>query len=188
MKILILLLALMVPVMAEDWTVNGVTYHNVTVGTVEADKVHIMYDGGLGAVALADLTPDLQKRFGYDPNKAKAAANAEAARLAALDQQHALEVQQQAKASAAAIPTPTAAQSSAASSNSLSAAQRASIQAQIESLQQDITFMQGEEAKVYQESNKQVVKADGNVTTQGAYTQKIVDEQAEIQQLQAQLR
>lgn len=58
----------------EDWTVAGKDYHNVTVGQVEADRVHITYDGGLGTIALADLSPDLQKRFGYDPAHAKEAS------------------------------------------------------------------------------------------------------------------
>jgi hypothetical protein len=57
---------------AEDWTVNGKTYHNVTVGQVEADRVHITFDGGIGSLMLVDLTPELQKRFNYDPAKAKA--------------------------------------------------------------------------------------------------------------------
>ncbi|MCE0483605.1 MAG: hypothetical protein LV479_05140 [Methylacidiphilales bacterium] len=52
---------------------NGKTFHNVTVGKVEVDRVHITYDGGIGTVALADLPPDLQKRFNYDPAQAKAA-------------------------------------------------------------------------------------------------------------------
>ena len=58
---------------AEDWTVSGKAYHNVKVGQVEAYRVHITYDGGIGAVMLADLSPELQKRFGYNPDKAKAA-------------------------------------------------------------------------------------------------------------------
>jgi len=55
----------------EDWTVSGKDYHNVIVGQVEANKVHITYDGGLGTIAFADLQPELQKRFNYDPEKAK---------------------------------------------------------------------------------------------------------------------
>jgi hypothetical protein len=62
------------PAWAEDWTVNGKNYHNVTVGQVELDRVHITYDGGVGTVMLSDLTPELQKRFNYDPLKAKATA------------------------------------------------------------------------------------------------------------------
>jgi prefoldin subunit 5 len=54
--------------------VQGKTYHDVVVGAVEADRVHITYDGGIGALNLADLPPDIQKRLGYDPQKAAAAA------------------------------------------------------------------------------------------------------------------
>src|SRR5271156_5255557 len=74
MKTLMLLLALMIPALAEDWTVNGKDYHNVKVGQVEADRVHITYDGGIGAVMLSDLPPDLKKRFNYDPQAAEKAS------------------------------------------------------------------------------------------------------------------
>jgi len=60
---------------AEDWTVNGKDYHNVIVGQIDADRVHISYDGGIGTVALSDLPPDLQKRFNYNPAGAKAGAD-----------------------------------------------------------------------------------------------------------------
>ena len=73
------------PVVAEDWTVNGKAYRNVMVGQVEADRVHITYDGGVGTVALADLSPGLQKRFNYNTAQAKAAADARAQHDAASD-------------------------------------------------------------------------------------------------------
>ena len=72
MRTLVLLLLLAAPLWAEDWTVNGRDYHNVKVGQVDPDRVHITYDGGLGTVMLSDLTPELQKRFNYDPAQAKA--------------------------------------------------------------------------------------------------------------------
>jgi tetratricopeptide (TPR) repeat protein len=56
-------------VTASDWTVSGKTFHNVKVGSVDANVVHITYDGGVGTVPLADLPPDLQKKFNYDPNR-----------------------------------------------------------------------------------------------------------------------
>ena len=62
-----------------DWTVNGKDYHNVTVGKVEPDLVHITYDGGTGTVMLSDLTPELQKRFNYDPKAAAQASQQKAA-------------------------------------------------------------------------------------------------------------
>ena len=58
----------------ENWTVDGKDYHNVTVTQVDSDKVHIMYDGGVGTVPLADLPPELQKRFNYDRAGAQAAS------------------------------------------------------------------------------------------------------------------
>jgi hypothetical protein len=62
---------------AEDWTVKDKTYHDVTVMKVDADTVAIMYDGGIAHLNLADLPPDLQKKFGYDPAKAAAPAQAD---------------------------------------------------------------------------------------------------------------
>jgi len=54
--------------------VNGKTYHNVKFGTVEADRVHFTADDGLGSFMLADLSPELKKRFNYDPAKAEITA------------------------------------------------------------------------------------------------------------------
>jgi len=65
-SVILALLLTSLPVLAEDWTVNGKDYHNVKVGQIEPDRVHITYDGGIGSVLLADLTPEIQKRFGYD--------------------------------------------------------------------------------------------------------------------------
>lgn len=68
---------------AEDWDVLGRTFHNVTVTQVEADRVHITYDGGLGTIPIANMPPELRKRFTSDVAGAKAAADArEKARLA----------------------------------------------------------------------------------------------------------
>jgi len=74
MRIIFLLLCLSIVVYGEDWTVDGKDYHNVKVGQVETDQVHITYDGGIGSLPLADLSPALQKRFGYNPSQAKDAA------------------------------------------------------------------------------------------------------------------
>ena len=70
---------------AEDWDVKGKTYHNVQVKNSDDAYVSITYDGGIGRVALADLPPDVRRRFTYDPAKSKAALDAEAARVAASD-------------------------------------------------------------------------------------------------------
>ena len=64
---------------AEDWTVDGKDYHNVVVGEVNGDQVHITYDDGVGTIAISDLPPDVQKRLNYNPQAAKAAAAADTA-------------------------------------------------------------------------------------------------------------
>lgn len=76
----ILLLVLMsVPVLAEDWTTtDGKVYQNVKVVKVEDDAVTIMYAEGGALIPKSKLPPPLQKKFDYDPVKAKAAADARA--------------------------------------------------------------------------------------------------------------
>jgi hypothetical protein len=81
---------------AEDWTVDGKDYHNVKAGEVESDRVHITYDGGLGTVPLADLPPDLQRRFGYDAKQAKALARAAEERQAQIDNDPVIQAQREA--------------------------------------------------------------------------------------------
>jgi hypothetical protein len=62
---------------AEDWkTTDGKVYQNVTVVDSSSDAVTILHRDGGALVPLANLPPDIQKRFHYDPDKAKAAADA----------------------------------------------------------------------------------------------------------------
>jgi hypothetical protein len=64
------------PVLAEDWTTSdGKLYQDVKVVKVEDDAVTILYKDGGARVALAKLPAPLQKKFSYDPVKAKAAAD-----------------------------------------------------------------------------------------------------------------
>jgi len=73
MKIIIAFLSLfIISAHAEDWTINYKTFHNVIVTKFDADHVEIMFDNGAASFKLAILTIDLQKRFNYDPVKAKA--------------------------------------------------------------------------------------------------------------------
>lgn len=53
---------------AEDWVVNGKTYHNVTVDRVDGQDVHITFDDGITTLAMADLPPDVQKRLTPAPD------------------------------------------------------------------------------------------------------------------------
>jgi len=64
---------------ADDWkTTDGKVYQNVTVIKTEPDAVTIIYQDGGALLPLVKLPPNLQKRFNYDPVKAKAAAEARA--------------------------------------------------------------------------------------------------------------
>jgi thiol-disulfide isomerase/thioredoxin len=49
------------------------TYTNVTVTSVSATDVYFTFAGGMANVKIKNLSPDLQKHFGFDPNKAKEA-------------------------------------------------------------------------------------------------------------------
>jgi thioredoxin-related protein len=49
---------------------NGNTYTNVTVTVVTATDIYFSYDGGMGNAKIKNLSPDLQKHFDYDANKA----------------------------------------------------------------------------------------------------------------------
>jgi hypothetical protein len=64
---------------ADDWkTTDGKVYKNVSVVKAEPDAVTILHQDGGARVPLAILSPDLQKRFHYDPVTAKTAAAAHA--------------------------------------------------------------------------------------------------------------
>ncbi|HEX4350972.1 MAG TPA: thioredoxin fold domain-containing protein [Verrucomicrobiae bacterium] len=53
--------------------VGGQTYTNVTVTSVSATDIFFFYAGGMGNAKLKNLSPELQKHFKFDPDKAKAA-------------------------------------------------------------------------------------------------------------------
>ena len=53
-------------------TVDGITYSNVTFGTVSPSSVSIYHSTGIAKVPLTKLPSELQQQFGYDPQKATA--------------------------------------------------------------------------------------------------------------------
>ena len=53
-------------------TVEGIIYSNVTWHTVTPAAVTIYHQTGVASIPLEELPADLQKRFGYDPQKAAA--------------------------------------------------------------------------------------------------------------------
>ncbi len=169
-KTLILFLVLASIVRADDWSVGGRDYHNVVVGKIEADRVHITYDGGIGTILIADMPPELKAKFAFDPAKAKAEADArESARLAAV-----AELQAEAAKNPQVVEENAPAISQAAPQKPT--VDTGAIQSEIASLQADVAFMQ----KVEREPHVGYTK--------GAYGQKIKDEEAQIAALQGQLK
>lgn len=63
----------LMPLRAEDWTTtDGKTYEEVQVLSHNAAYVTILDKDGGGRIPLSTLSPNLQKRFGYDPVRAPA--------------------------------------------------------------------------------------------------------------------
>jgi len=86
------------PAWAEDWTTSdGKNYQSVKVVKVEDDAVTVLYKDGGALIPIANLPANLQKRFSYDPVKAKTAADARAAVEAKNAKQLQAEIDQAAK-------------------------------------------------------------------------------------------
>lgn len=70
---LFLLLTLMAPLAAEDWTtLDGKVYRNVTVSDIQDDAVTINYAGGTAKIPYYNLPLSVQKQFGQDPDSLEA--------------------------------------------------------------------------------------------------------------------
>ena len=55
-------------VLADDFkTINGQEYKNVTVSRVEPDGIVITFSGGIVKIPFTELSPEIQKKYGYDP-------------------------------------------------------------------------------------------------------------------------
>jgi hypothetical protein len=72
-------------------TVDGITYSNVTWRTVTPATVTIFHETGVASLPLDKLPPELQQRFGYDPQKAAGYR----ARESLAEQQHLIAIQAQ---------------------------------------------------------------------------------------------
>jgi len=79
LKLLLLFTSLAGGTLAADDLVtrDGTTYSDYTVTGHDAGYLTIVYADGDGKVRLSDLPDALQKQYGYDPAKAKAAVAAE---------------------------------------------------------------------------------------------------------------
>jgi hypothetical protein len=94
--VLLLVFTVVIAARAEDTnalpttiTVDGITYSNVTWRTVTPATVTIFHDTGVASIPLEKLPPELQQRFGYDPQKAAAYRARESVAI----QQHLIEIQ-----------------------------------------------------------------------------------------------
>lgn len=68
---------------AETWTLQDQVYEDVEVRDVNPETVVFSHQGGLGSLPLASLPDELQERFHYDPEKARAHREAQQAKIAA---------------------------------------------------------------------------------------------------------
>jgi len=80
-------------------TIGGITYSNVTWRTVTPATVSIFHQTGVASIPLEELPPELQARFGYDPQKA---ADYRSQELAAAQAQELLRQKREADAREAA--------------------------------------------------------------------------------------
>ena len=83
-KLTLLLLAVMLAIVARagDMTIttlNHQTYEHATITAVEPDGLHITYDAGVEKIPFSNLSPELQKQYGYSPAQAAAYQNQEVA-------------------------------------------------------------------------------------------------------------
>ena len=160
-------------------TLFGKTYTGCVLSRVTPDGISITYSMGAASIGVAhilfsELDPTLAKTFGYDPNAAKQ-----------YEQQQALAEAQSDAARTAADVTDTSETAtnsnpplqSTSTQSGLSTEAKTAIQAQISDLRADISMMQNDLSR-HPEWDR----------TRGAYPDKITQEQAQIQQLQAELR
>jgi chromosome segregation ATPase len=84
-------------------TLIGQTFQNCQLLKVEADGITFSHSQGITKVIYANLPPDLQKRFGYDPHQAAALSEAQIRYQEELRQAN-----DQAQGGTAPVPTPAA--------------------------------------------------------------------------------
>src|SRR5207249_3708273 len=51
-------------------TTNGKEYKNAKLSRVEPDGIVIVFSGGIVKIAFSELSPEIQKNYGYDPTAA----------------------------------------------------------------------------------------------------------------------
>lgn len=157
----------------EDWEVGMHTYHNVIVQDVQADRVLVSFDGGVAGPLLVNLSPELQKRFNYDPVKAKAATAAREKVYAQVDS----EIRRQ-----VAVTPPVQAASPTPVKQGLTLGQIAAIQNRIAWLQSDISEKQRQLDRDAADASRH------RITATSAYASIVQADTQELNQLQAALK
>jgi hypothetical protein len=67
-KIFILVVCIESVLLADDFkTINGKEYKNAKLSRVEPDGIVITFSGGIVKIPFAELSPDIQKNYGYNP-------------------------------------------------------------------------------------------------------------------------
>jgi len=61
------LVALQLAIADDFKTINGQEYKHATVSRVEPDGIVITFSGGIVKIPFTDLSPEIQKKYGYDP-------------------------------------------------------------------------------------------------------------------------
>src|SRR5690349_9139010 len=67
----------------DSLTVGQITYNQVRIRSISAQTAMIQHEGGIASLRLRDLSPDLQRRFGYNPDAAAAESEKQKAATAA---------------------------------------------------------------------------------------------------------
>jgi hypothetical protein len=80
---------------ADDFkTISGKEYKNVKVSRVEPDGIVIKFSGGIVKIPFTELSPEIQKKYGYDSQAAGAYSAEQNEQQAALARQRKAEEQQ----------------------------------------------------------------------------------------------
>jgi hypothetical protein len=87
----------------ESLAAGKVTYKQVRVRTISAQTAMIQHEGGIASVRLSELSPELQQRFGYNPDAAAAEAEKQKAAAFAAEQKRKLQLEAQKKALASRV-------------------------------------------------------------------------------------
>ena len=70
-KFFILIVCLASVALADDFkTINGKEYKNAKVSRVELDGIVITFSGGIVKIPFTELSPEIQKKYGYNPDAA----------------------------------------------------------------------------------------------------------------------